>query len=354
MIFSMQEKNDMLQIYIRKNKNATATRRQYRRVYPQRRVPSKTFLWKLMRRFEETGNVSVAVKKRRRNILTEENQVNIVGYFEVNPNSSIRDAVDATGISAGSIHYVLKKYKYKPYKPKLTQKLNPTHYPRRIEFCQTLVEMQHLNVNFLEKVLWTDESCFSTSRRRNRSHYHRWSTENPYEIEEIQYQGRQSVSVWCGIVGNYILGPLFYRGQLDGDRYLNFLRNEISDFIDDLPLNVATNIIWQQDGAPPHCKRPVTQYLNVEYPQWIGKNGTIPWPANSPDLTPMDFFFWGHVKNLVYETPSANINQLQEKISTVIQDMKQQPEILQSVRRHTMLVLNSCIEKNGRHVEQFL
>uniref|UniRef100_A0A2H1V4P8 SFRICE_034143 n=1 Tax=Spodoptera frugiperda TaxID=7108 RepID=A0A2H1V4P8_SPOFR len=33
------------------------------------------------------------------------------------------------------------------------------------------------------------------------------------------------------------------------------------------------------------------------------KRGPIPWPARSPDLTPMDFYLWGHMKSLVYNEP---------------------------------------------------
>ena len=27
------------------------------------------------------------------------------------------------------------------------------------------------------------------------------------------------------------------------------------------------------------------------------------WPPRSPDLTPMEFFLWGHIKALIYTTP---------------------------------------------------
>ena len=27
------------------------------------------------------------------------------------------------------------------------------------------------------------------------------------------------------------------------------------------------------------------------------------WPSRSPDLNPMAFYFWGHMKSLIYETP---------------------------------------------------
>ncbi|PNF43796.1 hypothetical protein B7P43_G09757, partial [Cryptotermes secundus] len=32
--------------------------------------------------------------------------------------------------------------------------------------------------------------------------------------------------------------------------------------------------------------------------QWIGREGPINWPPPSPDLTPMNFIFWGKSKTL--------------------------------------------------------
>ncbi|GBM18857.1 hypothetical protein AVEN_137240-1 [Araneus ventricosus] len=47
----------------------------------------------------------------------------------------------------------------------------------------------------------------------------------------------------------------------------------------------------------------VLHFLNATYPaQWIGRGGPVAWPPRSLDLNPLDFFFWGHTKSLVYET----------------------------------------------------
>ncbi|EZA53536.1 hypothetical protein X777_07004, partial [Ooceraea biroi] len=48
--------------------------------------------------------------------------------------------------------------------------------------------------------------------------------------------------------------------------------------------------------------------LNEPFPdRWIGRGGRISWPARSPDLTPLDFFLWGHLKNEVYrDIPNYN------------------------------------------------
>ena len=46
--------------------------------------------------------------------------------------------------------------------------------------------------------------------------------------------------------------------------------------------------------CPFHWALTVRESLNNSFPQrWIGRDGPIAWPPRSPDLTPLDFFFWG-------------------------------------------------------------
>ena len=68
----------------------------------------------------------------------------------------------------------------------------------------------------------------------------------------------------------------------------------------------------QQDGAPPHYLGEVREYLNTRFPgRWTGRAAPIAWPPRSPDLTPMDFFLWGFVKDRVFVPPlPANVAEL--------------------------------------------
>ena len=66
-----------------------------------------------------------------------------------------------------------------------------------------------------------------------------------------------------------------------------------------------------QDGASPHCAIPVRNYLNRKRPnKWIGIGGPVSWPARSPDLTPYDFFLWGHIKAKVFTAPIESVDHL--------------------------------------------
>ncbi|ENN83121.1 hypothetical protein YQE_00518, partial [Dendroctonus ponderosae] len=72
--------------------------------------------------------------------------------------------------------------------------------------------------------------------------------------------------------------------------------------LDNVDLETWRNVQWfQHDGAPPHNFSQVRNHLDVTFPgAWIGRNGPILWPPRSPDLSPLDFFWCGAVKNTVY------------------------------------------------------
>ncbi|KZC14926.1 hypothetical protein WN55_07881 [Dufourea novaeangliae] len=69
--------------------------------------------------------------------------------------------------------------------------------------------------------------------------------------------------------------------------------------------------MWlQHDGCPAHYARRVRDALNELYPnKWIGRGRLVSWPPRSPDTTPLNFFFWGALKNTVYqEVPTTPEN----------------------------------------------
>jgi hypothetical protein len=91
------------------------------------------------------------------------------------------------------------------------------------------------------------------------------------------------------------------------------LQNFVVPRLNELNYN-PRNIVFQQDGAPAHYARIVTDWLDENIPVWIGRGGDIRWPPRSPDLTPLDFFIWPFVKNLVYQNQPVDREDLQDKI----------------------------------------
>lgn len=251
---------------------------------------------KIEKQFRELGHVR-QVKKAAHNALSDHAKLDVMLEFEEHPHTSCREASATFNVSHTSIFNILKENKLHPYKMLPTQELMEDDFDRRINFCEEFMEMVNNNIIQLEYVMFSDECTFLLNGHANRQNCRYWSTENPHWIREEHTQYPQKVNVWAGIVGNHIIGPFFIEGNLNGDNYLALLQNDVVPTLINLYPNpenpqVPTNTIWfQQDGAPPHYRANVRQYLNSTFPnRWIGRRGAIEWPARSPDLTPLDFF----------------------------------------------------------------
>ncbi|KAJ8947217.1 hypothetical protein NQ318_001503 [Aromia moschata] len=95
------------------------------------------------------------------------------------------------------------------------------------------------------------------------------------------------------------------------------LQNFLTDKLDE-PLNYRTRMFFQQDGCPAHHAVTVRNWLNSEFKKhWIGRDGPILWPPRSPDLTILDIYLWGRLKQIVYREPLEND---EEQLKTRIQN----------------------------------
>ena len=52
----------------------------------------------------------------------------------------------------------------------------------------------------------------------------------------------------------------------------------------------------------------------IFHPHWIGRRGHLEWSPRSPDLSFLDFFFWGMLKEKVYSMKIANLNHFKERV----------------------------------------
>lgn len=112
-------------------------------------------------------------------------------------------------------------------------------------------------------------------------------------------------------------------------------------------------MIYQHDGAPAHFSRPAREILNANYAdRWIGRGGPIVWPARSPDLNVLDYFVWGHVKDLVEHCRDATEEEVQEAILVAFASIT--PEMAHRATRDIVRRAEFCSREHGRHFEQLL
>ncbi|EZA58543.1 hypothetical protein X777_14705, partial [Ooceraea biroi] len=92
-----------------------------------------------------------------------------------------------------------------------------------------------------------------------------------------------------------------------GQKYSIFLSEILPNLLENVPYQIRLTMWYQHDGCPAHYAQQAQRVLQRQFPnRWIGRGGDVVWPARSPDLTPLDYFLWGTVKNDVYrELPTT-------------------------------------------------
>lgn len=342
-----------MEAYFLNHKNITLALQWHRERYPDRNTPSRFIMKRLVDNLLNLGRFDHRLPQPRHQMINNDDELDILIYFEANPKSSVREGEEVIGISKSKIHRVLKKYKFKSYvEGRLVQKLLPGDAERRLIFCHEIERLILEDQCFLNNIIWSDESNFSNNGMYNRHNNRIWSRENPLRIRETNNQVRFSFNCWCGIVKNRVLLVYFYEGHLNTERYLEILeilKNEINN----LPVAERQNLTFQQDGAPAHNSHRTRDYLNEHFLPWIGTNGQIRWPPRSPDLTPLDFFLWGYVKNLVYKNQYESVHELQTELRRIILNIHHN-KIKKSTGSEIIKRVRLCIQQEGTHFEHLI
>ncbi|KAE9523007.1 hypothetical protein AGLY_016638 [Aphis glycines] len=306
MIYSNKNKTEMLDCYVEMAKNTRAAARLYKTRYPDRPSPEHTRFYILYKNLQEYGSFTKP-KSRVSKAINVDNSFSVLASLIENPHTSLRTIADEDS-------------------------------------------------KFLTNILWTDEAKFHNNGQVNHHNTHYWNDSNPHWINETNKQVRWGVNVLCGIIDNHLIGPYFFDENLNDNKYLDFLKNDIPILLENISLKQRLNLIWLQDGAPAHNTLAVRAYLNEVYGDhnWFGTySPTIQWPPRSPDLSVLDFFFWGHLKNEVYKEKSNSVEELKQKIKDCCSKIKSSV-LKKSTSIEVLKRLHFCLAEYGKQFEHKL
>jgi Transposase. len=357
-MYSIAELTDIVLVFGFCEGNGRKCVRVYRERFPNRRVPNHQTFAAVERRLRETGRLKyVAVDcGRRRSVRTVEVEEEILEQVAQDPSTSTRRLSSQIGVSKNVVQKVLKEQMLYPYHIQRVQELLPPDRDMRLQFCQFIMQKRTENLNFVRTILFTDEACFTRKGITNLKNEHVYAEENPRAIKPIHFQREFKINVWAGIVNDIIVGPAILPPNLNGENYLQHLR-ELPDLLDDVPILLRRDMWFMHDGAPAHFSVPVRNFLNENYEdKWIGRGNDAPvhWPPRSPDITPMDFFLWGTVKSLVYAKPVNTRDELWTRIQNAFQIVRNNTGVLQRVHFNFLRRVTCCIAENGNHFEHLL
>lgn len=306
---------------------------------------------KVVTKFLTTGSVS-NIKKRRK-LFNEDDAASLLALHSVReaPRTSLRRRALEVGISKSHLQRIFKQNRILPFKPKFRHTLEAGDDAKRLDFCLEMGERFLNNVEFHKRIMFSDESTFTTNGVVSSQHCRYWSETNPHFTISSQRQYFKKINVWCAVSYHGIIGPYFFENNLNGDTYLDMLQNFLKFELDELPLSYRNRMIFQQDGCPAHHAATVRNWLNLEFQQnWIGRDGPILWPPRSPDLTILDFYLWGRLKQIVYrESLENDVEQLKTRIRNAVHSLSIE-EIRKSFKEFRARI-EICAERGGSLIE---
>ena len=267
----------------------------FREAHPERDPPTKMNIYRNVRKYLTEGtskNVNKGRSGRPRTQRNVENIETVRQHLLNEPTLSTRR--NGTNFSQTTFHRIVKHdIKWHPYRIHVRHELKNQDFARRLRFCNWFLERCQNN-RFLYNLVIGDEAGFSMNGKVNTHNLRCYAPkgDNPGFNYDVNSE-RRKLTVWAGLCGNgQLVGPFFFDGNVNGRTYLEMLNEYILPALLEAYQNNLNQVWWAQDGAPAHRTRAVRNCLGQSFRgKVIALGHEIEWPARSPDLTPLDFFY---------------------------------------------------------------
>ena len=98
--------------------------------------------------------------------------------------------------------------------------------------------------------------------------------------------------------------------------------------------------------------RDVATFLDETFPgRWVRRGGPTAWPPRSPDLTLLDSFAWGFIKDVLYRRKVRDLADLRQRIIEAIELIT--PHMLINTSQELEYRLGICRATTCAHIEVY-
>ena len=245
-------------------------------------------------------------------------------------------------LSAQTVHRHLKAAGMKAVAKKKRPLLKKRHRQDCFAFA---VKHKHWTIEDWKRVVWSDE----TKINRLGSDGRKWVWKKPGEglsdrlVEGTVKFGGGNLMMWGCMLWE---GPGYackIDGRMDGELYVKIMQDELQES----PAYYnkrADGVIFQQDNDRKHtCKKAQAYFKRQDY-------DVLWWPAQSPDLNPIEHL-WTHLKKMLshYEEPPNGMLELWERVQKEWDAIE--PEVCQNLIESMPRRIKALLKARGGYTK---
>ena len=219
--------------------------------------------------------------------------------------------------------------------------LKETHKERRLAFA---LAHQHWTVDDWLRVVFSDETALYLYRNNNGGRVWRLVGETLTDrcVQGTVKFGGGHINVW-GAISRFGISLFCEVGDvMNGDTYLSVLESELLASI--RVWNNKNEMIFMHDNAPCHKRKDVAKWFETN------QITVLDWPANSPDLNPIENA-WNMVKNKIYQEREIKSKAaLWERFQAVYEEVLT-PEVCRDLISSMPRRIQAVIDANGGYTK---
>ena len=291
---------------------------------------------------------------RPRSLRSEAMVKKVAESVQKSPERSLRHRAQSLGLKKSSLNSILKKdLNLRPYRIQIRHKLSPEDQRRRLKMANWLTD--HPSV--FDRVWFSDETHFWLDGKVNSHKAVHWGSKSPDKVLEKPLHS-EKVTVWMAMKrGGGLIGPFFFEDECGVAATINAdrcQRTALQPFWRELQRKdgVDPDEEWmQQDGGAPHTAGASMAWLAAHFPgRLISLKSEVEWAPHSPDLSPLDFFLWGYLKDRVYRDKPRTTEALKDAIVSEVGSVPL--EMVDRAVNHLQTTrLPAVIRQKGGHIE---
>ena len=326
--------------------------------------PEKTWtrsgLDDIIRRIDENGTASGRVEGsgRPRTRRTEENASLVESLVvsdddEPGTHMSPREIAQSTGLSRSTVRRIVKEdLDLQNFRRQKVQLLSDSNREQRRERAQLLLE--RFPPHTVRRIWFTDEKCFTVRNPINSQNDRlyaptstRKSEVSPERLlrQQSHFTKKLMVSVGVSKLGKTGIVFIDEGAKVNAAYYTEAVLD--NGLLPDMRRISGDRFVMQQDGARSHTARHTIQFLDQHVPEYIEPQF---WPANSPDLNPVDYRIWGALQQKVYyHTKIEDLNDLRREIVRAWDEISQR--FVSAAIDQWRDRLRACVDAHGGHFE---